>query len=122
MEEKKLSYYLEKSRNIANEKFDKKLRIAILNSFTINGLEESLRVRCADEKIQSISYIGGYNQYMQEILDDKSNLYSFEPEITFLILDVRSIFGDNYFFSYDISAQKRKEFVKNKKLIIMLKI
>jgi len=114
MEEKKLSYYLEKSRNIANEKFDKKLRIAILNSFTINGLEESLRVRCADEKIQSISYIGGYNQYMQEILDDKSNLYSFEPEITFLILDVRSIFGDNYFFSYDISAQKRKEFVKNK--------
>jgi len=114
MEEKKLSYYLEKSRNITTEKYDKKLKIAILNSFTINGLEESLRVRCADEKIQSISYVGGYNQYMQEILDEKSDLYSFEPEITFLILDVRSIFGENYFFSYDITAQKRKEFVKNK--------
>jgi len=114
MEEKKLSYYLEKSRNITTEKFDKKLKIAILNSFTINGLEESLRVRCADEKIQSISYVGGYNQYVQEILDEKSDLYSFEPEITFLILDIRSIFGENYFFSYDISAQKRKEFVKNK--------
>ena len=114
MEEKKLSYYLEKSRNITTEKYDKKLKIAILNSFTINGLEESLRVRCADEKIQSISYVGGYNQYVQEILDEKSDLYSFEPEITFLILDIRSIFGENYFFSYDISAQKRKEFVKNK--------
>ncbi|MBL4655858.1 MAG: HAD-IIIC family phosphatase, partial [Bacteroidia bacterium] len=105
---------MEKSRNLTTKNFDKKLKIAILNSFTINGLEESLRVRCADEKIQSISYVGGYNQYMQEILDEKSGLYSFKPEITFLILDVRSIFGENYFFPYDISAQKRKEFVKNK--------
>ena len=69
LEEKKLSYYLEKSRNLLPEKFDKKLKIAILNSFTINGLEETLRVKCADEEIQCISYVGGYNQYIQEILE-----------------------------------------------------
>ena len=114
LEEKKLSYYLEKSRNLLTEKFDKKLRIAILNSFTINGLEETLRVKCADEKIQCISHVGGYNQYIQEILDENSRLYSFKPDLTFLILDVRTIFGENYFFSYDISVEKRKEFVKNK--------
>ena len=114
LEEKKLSYYLEKSRNLLTEKFDKKLRIAILNSFTINGLEETLRVKCADEKIQCISHVGAYNQYIQEILDENSRLYSFKPDLTFLILDVRTIFGENYFFSYDISVEKRKEFVKNK--------
>ena len=114
LEEKKLSYYLEKSRNLLPEKFDKKLKIAILNSFTINGLEETLRVKCADEEIQCISYVGGYNQYIQEILDEKTPLYSFDPELTFLILDVRTIFGENYFFSNDLSIEKRKEFVKNK--------
>jgi len=114
LEEKKLSYYLEKSRNLLSEKFDKKLKIAILNSFTINGLEETLRVKCADEEIQCISYVGGYNQYIQEILDENSTLYSFTPELTFLILDVRTIFGENYFFSYDLSIEKRKEFIKNK--------
>ena len=46
--------------------------------------------------------------------DEKSSLYSFKPDLTFLILDVRTIFGENYFFSYDISIEKRKEFVKNK--------
>ena len=114
LEEKKLSYYLGKSKDLSTEKFDKKLRIAILNSFTINGLEETLRVKCADEKIQCISHVGGYNQYIQEILDENSSLYSFKPDLTFLILDVRTIFGENYFFSYDISVEKRKEFVKNK--------
>lgn len=114
MEEKKLSYYLEKSRNLLTEKFNTKLRIAILNSFTINGLEETLRVKCEDEQIQCISYVGGYNQYIQEIIDENSSLYLFKPDLTFLILDVRTIFGENYFFPYDISVEKRKEFIKNK--------
>ena len=99
LEEKKLSYYLGKSRNLQTEKFDKKFRIAILNSFTINGLEETLRVKCADEEIQCISHVGAYNQYIQEILDENSSLYSFKPDLTFLILDVRTIFGENYFLS-----------------------
>jgi len=74
-----------KANTISNIKFDKKTRLAILSSFTINGLEETLRVKCAQEKIECVSYVGGYNQYAQEILNKESNLYKFNPDVTFLI-------------------------------------
>jgi len=103
-----------KASTVPNIKLDKKIQIAILSSFTINGLEETLRVKCAGEKIECISYVGGYNQYAQEILNRESNLYKFQPDITFLILDTRSILG-NYFYSpYSLDIAQRKEFVETK--------
>lgn len=113
-EEQKLSYYITKANTISNIKFDKKIKLAILSSFTINGLEETLRVKCAEEKIECISYVGGYNQYAQEILNKESNLYKFKPDVTFLILDTRSIL-ENYFYSpYSLNTEQRKEFVETK--------
>lgn len=113
-EEEKISYYMAKASTVPNIKLDKKIQIAILSSFTINGLEETLRVKCAGEKIECISYVGGYNQYAQEILNRESNLYKFQPDITFLILDTRSILG-NYFYSpYSLDIAQRKEFVETK--------
>lgn len=113
-EEEKLSYYMTKASTVSNIKFDKKIRIAILSSFTINGLEETLRVKCAEEKIECISYVGGYNQYTQEILNGESSLYKFQPDITFLILDTRSILGNHFYSPYSLDITQRKEFVETK--------
>jgi FkbH-like protein len=113
-EEKKLSYYMTEASSISDIKFDKKIRIAILGSFTINGLEETLRVKCAQEKIEFISYVAGYNQYAQEILNTKSNLYKFAPDITFLILDTRSIMGNFFYSPYSLNTTERKEFAATK--------
>lgn len=110
----KLSYYLNKSKEIINTKFEKKMKIALLSSFTINGLEEIFKVKCAQEKLECITYVGEYNQYNQEILKNDSNLYRFSPDVTFLLIDTRSIIGDLFFNPYKLSVNQRREYVNNK--------
>ena len=107
-DEEKLSTYLNRSKLLTNISYEKKIRIAILGSFTLNGLEETIRVKCADKKIQCSIYVAGYNQYNQEILNKKSELYKFSPDITFLIIDSRDILGELFLNPYSISVQERK--------------
>lgn len=110
----KLSQYIRRSQEIDAESFDKKIKLALLSSFTVNGLEETLRVKCADANIGCRTYVSGYNQHSQEILNDKSELYRFAPDVSFLILDTRSVLGDLFYFPYSISKEQRIEFIKNR--------
>jgi len=63
--EEKLSTYLNRSKLLSNVDCENKIRVAILGSFTLNGLEETIRVKCGDKKIQCSTYIAGYNQYIE---------------------------------------------------------
>ncbi|MCV0366630.1 MAG: HAD-IIIC family phosphatase [Nitrosopumilus sp.] len=111
--ENKLSYYLTKSK-LLEKNFEKNIRIAILSSFTLNGIEETFKVKCTEKKINCETYLGSYNQYHQEILNPESNLYQFNPDIVFLILDTRSLLGDFWYSPYSIDVKQRKEFVQKK--------
>ena len=102
------------SKNIDDLKFDKKLKVAVLSSFTINGLDEILHVRCSEIGINYQSYLAGYNQYNQEFLNPESDYYKFSPDITFLIIDIRSFLGDHFHYPYNISNNERKLLVKEK--------
>ena len=115
--EEKMSYYLTKAKTIENN-FDKTIRIAVLSSFTLNGIEKVFEVKCAEKEIKCVSYLGGYNQYNQEILDETSRLYEFNPDVTFLILDTQSILGDLWYSPYSVDANERKDFVEKKILEI----
>ena len=84
--EKSLSEYISLSKSINDLKFEKKLKVAILSSFTLNGLNETLHVKCSELEIKYQSYVAGYNQYNQELLDSKSEYYKFSPDVTFLII------------------------------------
>jgi len=112
--EKTLSEYLTLSKNIDDLKFEKKLKVAILSSFTINGLDEILHVKCSEIGINYQSYLGGYNQYNQEFLNPESDYYKFSPDITFLIIDIRNFLGDHFHYPYNISNNERKLLVKEK--------
>lgn len=112
--EQKLSHYINKAGELTGRTFDKKIRIGILSSFTINGLEETIRVKSAEKNIGCVTYVGGYNQYNQEILNQESNLYKFSPDITFLIIDARNVLGDLFHLPYSISPSERKNFVEKK--------
>lgn len=112
-EEKTLSDYINKSNEITKV-FDRKIRISLLSSFTINGLSDVLKVKSEERCISCVVYEGPYNQYSQEILNKNSNLYKFLPDITFLILDTRNIFGEVFRFPYSISYLERKKNVENK--------
>ena len=115
--EEKMSYYLTKAKTTENN-FEKDIRIAVLSSFTLNGMDKVFEVKCADKKIKCVSYLGGYNQYNQEILDETSRLYGFNPDVTFLILDTQSILGDLWYSPYSVDANERKDFVEKKILEI----
>ena len=112
--EKTLSEYISIAKNIDKLKLEKKLKISILSSFTLNGLEETLHVMCSELGIKSQSYVSGYNQYNQELLNPESNFYNFSPDITFLILDIRNFLGDIFHFPYNLSDQDRKNTVNEK--------
>ena len=114
MTEEKLSYYINKASELTNQSFDKKINIAILGSFTLNGLAETIQVKCVEKKIQCITYVGNYNQYNQEILNPQSNLYKFNPDIVFLLIDTRTLLKDLFHHSHSISAEERKNLVDEK--------
>ena len=122
--EEKLSTYLNRAKLLSNVDSEKKIKVAILGSFTLNGLEETIRVKCSNKKIQCSTYVTGYNQYNQEILNEKSGLYKFSSDVTFLIIDTRSILGKLFFNPYSISAEDRKQFIKTKsgEIINLVKI
>ena len=112
--DEKLSYFLNQSKIINTEKLKKKAQIAILGSFTFNGFEETIRVKCSQKKIESKTYVADYNQYNQEILKNDSKFYKFKPDITFLILDTRHILGEIFFTPYSLSDEDRLKFIKEK--------
>ncbi|MDX1372316.1 MAG: hypothetical protein R3321_07590, partial [Nitrososphaeraceae archaeon] len=106
-----LSDDIKKSHSFNAETFEKKIKIGLLSSFTINGLGESLQAKCASHKIGCTSYMCDYNQYNQDILNPQSDLYKFKPDITFLFLDTRSILGDLFYSPYKIGEKSRKNFI-----------
>jgi predicted enzyme involved in methoxymalonyl-ACP biosynthesis len=122
--ESKLSHYINTARNLDTGNYEKKIRIGILGSFTLNGLEETLRVKCAEKKIDASIFVSGYNQYHQDILNHKGNLYNFSPDVIFLILDTRSILGNFFYLPYSLSIEQRKELAekKAKELITLFEV
>jgi len=89
------------------------INIALLSSSTINGIKETLRVLCAQFNVHTNFYVGGYNQYAQEILDSKSDLYTFKADFVFLFVDTMTICGELYFLPYDISYKERYAWIDN---------
>ena len=114
MEIKQLSYYINQAKIIKPENHQKKIRIAFVGSFTLNGFEETIQVQCNDEKINCITYNSPYNQFNQEILNENSNLHKFKPDIIFLLIDNRVILEDLFYFSSPNDENKNREYVNKK--------
>lgn len=109
--EPSLSYFIAKARSINGRTFQKKIKVAILSSFTINGLEEAIRVKCAESDITCITYVCGYGQYNQDILNQSSNLYEFSPDITFMIVDTRTVLSTLFYTPYAIPVNDRRSYI-----------
>ena len=67
------------------------MKIALLSSFTIDPLADYAITAAAAEQICLDIYLPGYDQFNQEILNPKSGLYNFQPEITFLFIEWDSL-------------------------------
>lgn len=93
---------------------EKSMNIAVVSSSTINGIKETLRVQCGEFDLLAKLYIGGYNQYAQEILNPRSGLYGFNPDLVIIFVDTRAIAGDLFFVPYEISNDDRRVWIDEK--------
>jgi len=69
-------------------------RVAILRSFTIEPIIPLLRAAAAVNRIDLTMHVGDFNAYAQELLDQNSSLYHFEPDMVVLAVQTRDIAPD----------------------------
>ncbi|HXK58774.1 MAG TPA: HAD family hydrolase [Acidobacteriota bacterium] len=93
---------------------DRQLRFALLASFTSKGLAEALLVKCFDAGILADCYVGEYNQYAQELLNENSGLYRFNPDIVFILIDIQAILGERFFRFYQLDPDERARLLDEK--------
>jgi FkbH-like protein len=65
------------------------VKVAYLSNFTIDLLPRYVEVHLAREGLAAKGYIGGFDQYVQEVLDENSGLVRFQPDLVFLALSLR---------------------------------
>jgi len=72
----------------------KPIKIAVISNFTADSLSRYLCGLLIQEGIWPEFYIAPYNQYVYQLMGEKSDLYRFEPDITFCLLDEMLIFEE----------------------------
>jgi FkbH-like protein len=70
------------------------LRVAVLRTYTVEPIEPILRLHLIVEGFTPEFWIGGYNQYIQEIVDPRSGLYSFKPDLVILFTRIEELLPD----------------------------
>ena len=63
------------------------IRLAILSSFTVDPLLPGLRVAALRRGFWMQTYAGDFGQYRQELLDGKSGLHRFQPNVVLFAFD-----------------------------------
>jgi len=74
------------------------VRLAVLASATVEHLLPSLRVAALRHGLWLTTYVCGYGQYVQELLDPDSGLHAFRPTAALFALDAPHLLG-----SFDIT-------------------
>ncbi len=82
------------------------VRIAILRSYTLEPVVEMLKAGAFASGFDPSVYIGEFNTYAQDILDEESELYRFKPDVVFLSVLTRSIAPTLW---HDFSSLKKEE-------------
>ena len=109
-----ISHYIQKSGNLSKIDSMKTSKSAFLSNFTIQGLPETIKCLSYDNGIFIDNYLAPYDQYNQQIIDDSSELYSFDPDIIFLILDSKKLFGNFLESPYSLDSVSRRKFADEK--------
>lgn len=65
------------------------VKIAYLSNFTIDLLPRYVDVCCAREGLRADAYVGRFGQYVQEVLEEGSELARFQPDLVLLTLSLR---------------------------------
>jgi len=78
----------------------KKIKVALLSSFTIDPLAIYLEIKCRLAHLHPEIYVAPFNQYNQEILDGNSELYLFKPEVIILAVQEKDLVNENFYSEF----------------------
>jgi FkbH-like protein len=82
-------------------------RLAILRSLTVEPVVDLLRAGAFSFGIDLTVHVGGFNVYVQEILDAEGPLYRFEPDTIILALQSRDLAPDLWLSYSSLSREER---------------
>lgn len=72
----------------------KPVRLAVLGSSTIDHLYPGIRIGALRRNMWVTLYHGNYGQYVQDLYDDASALYTWKPDAVLFAFDSRHLLGD----------------------------
>lgn len=87
-------------------------RLALLRSFTIEPLVTLLQAGALVGGIHLNVHVGSFNTYAQEILDQGSSLYKFEPDVAILAVQTRDVAPDLWERYTDLSSDEVRSAVE----------
>jgi len=105
---------IENEKAMRKPKAEKAIKIAILSSFTTQGMKEVLNVKCCGLEVMPEFYTAAHSQYAQDIINKEGPLYKFSPDLVIFFIDTMSLFGEAFFFPYRLSDQERKRLTEEK--------
>jgi predicted enzyme involved in methoxymalonyl-ACP biosynthesis len=91
---RKLLRALRKYRPEADQDKTGLVRIAYLGNITFEPLPDYVEVIAACRGLSTSAYIGGYDQYVQELINDHSGLSEFAADVIFINLSLRELAPD----------------------------
>ncbi len=72
--------------------FDRKIKLAVLTSYTSDFILPLLEVDLMQSEIRAELYKPHFNQFRQEMLNDGSGLYAAQPDITIVGFNIEDVF------------------------------
>lgn len=75
---------LDRHAALAADMSKRHVRLAVLGSYTTDQLTELLRLSAFRFGVHVATYQAGFDQYRQEILDERSGLYAFDPDVVLI--------------------------------------
>jgi len=78
----------------SDREMTRRVRIAYLGNMTFEPLPEYVELLGLKRDISVSGYVGGYAQYMQELISETSGLAAFEPDFIFINLLLRELAPD----------------------------
>src|SRR5262245_8655612 len=70
------------------------LRVAIVRSYTVEPIEPVLKLRLMLDGYRPTIWFGGFNHYLQELLDPASALFEFRPNVVLMLLRIEEVLPD----------------------------
>ena len=85
------------------------VKIAYLANFTLDLLPRHVDVCFAREGLRPEHYLGGFEQYVQEVLGEDTGLLRFQPDVVFLALSLRRLRPGPWAAFASLSPADRRE-------------